>query len=439
MIDQARATWTFMVPTMWASMVASEEIDRTMDAGLTLWGYYVPANILLAWIALYVVVSILLIILIPTYAVPIDRTVDDRGRLIPLSPDDLGKIIDMRAKVRSGVTQTLGGLAVFGTVITSIQGIRGTEDAFNQKKAELFATNVKPLLAVEAAEPARAEAIHVLSFVARSDRSYHRAVFDALSSYAKTASDKLCSDGKHLQPEFKLDGSIQLAMRSIGERRVQDDPTGKHFDLEHGCYVGLDLQDEWGVVKGLRHTRMSASRMHRANFVKAEMQGTEFMGIEAGDWQNPRWCTEIGNRLHEPAKGDARPARCRGPWNGDERRHFVTHFIDANLTGANFTYANIQGADFSGATLTGVNFDHATISRVSFKGVTGLKVEQLEDACVGAPGMTAAQLECQQPYFTEDMQAELKESATHANGIKQCTLPLGYKYEPIACPHSSSH
>ncbi len=28
MIDQARATWTFMVPTMWASMVASEEIDR---------------------------------------------------------------------------------------------------------------------------------------------------------------------------------------------------------------------------------------------------------------------------------------------------------------------------------------------------------------------------------------------------------------------------
>jgi hypothetical protein len=52
-----------------------------MDAGLTLWGYYVPANTLLAWIALYVVVSILLIILIPTYAVPIDRTVDDNGRL----------------------------------------------------------------------------------------------------------------------------------------------------------------------------------------------------------------------------------------------------------------------------------------------------------------------------------------------------------------------
>ena len=28
MIDQTQATWTFMVPTMWASMVSSEEIDR---------------------------------------------------------------------------------------------------------------------------------------------------------------------------------------------------------------------------------------------------------------------------------------------------------------------------------------------------------------------------------------------------------------------------
>lgn len=407
-----------------------------MDAGLTLWGYYVPADVLLGWIALYVVVSILLIILIPTYAVPIDRTVDVNGRLIPLSPDDLGKIIDMRAKVRSGVTQILGGLAVFGTVITSIQGIRGTEDAFNQKKAELFATNVKPLLAADATEASRAEAIHVLSFVARSDRSYHRAVVDALSSYVRTTSEKLCTGDKHLKVNFKLDGSIQLAMRSIGERRIQDDPTGKHFDLEHGCYADLDLQDEWGVVKGLGHTRMAASRMHRAKFVKAEMQGTEFMGIEAGDYQNEGWCIEIGYRLHTPAKGDDRPARCTGTWNGEERRHFVAHFIDANLTGADFTYANIQGADFSGATLTGANFDHATISRVSFKGVTGLKAEQLENACVGAPGMTAAQLECEQPYFTEDMQAELKKSKTLANGIKQCTLPLGYKYEPIACPSS---
>ncbi|MHB0789655.1 pentapeptide repeat-containing protein [Bradyrhizobium sp. 5.13L] len=408
-----------------------------MDAGLTLWGLYIPVDVLLTSIALYVVVSITLIILAPVYAVPIDRKLGDDGRLIPIPPDDLGKIIEMRSKVRSAIMQTLGGLAVFGTVITSLQGIRGTEDAFNQKKAELFAANIKPLLSTDAtagSEPARAEAIHVLTFVARSDRTYHRAVFDALSSYVKTASDKLCSGETYRHLDFKLDGSVQLAMRSIGERKAQDDPSGKHFDLEHGCYVGLDLQDEWGVVKGLGHTRMSASKMHRANFVKAELPGTEFIGIEAGDWQNRGWCTAIGNRLHEPAADDSRPRRCRGTWNGDERRHYVTHFIDANLTDANFSYANIQGADFSGATLTGATFDHATISRVSFKGVTGLKVEELEKACVGAPGMTAEHLECEQPYFTKDMLAELKKSATLAKGIKQCTEPAGFEYKPIACP-----
>lgn len=105
-----------------------------MDAGLTLWGYYVPANILLTWIAVYVVISITLIILIPILAVPIDRKVNSDGKLIPVPPDDLSKIVDMRSKIRSTIMQTLGGLAVFGTVITSIQGIRGTEDTFNQKK-----------------------------------------------------------------------------------------------------------------------------------------------------------------------------------------------------------------------------------------------------------------------------------------------------------------
>ena len=411
-----------------------------MDAGLTLWGYYIPADILLTWIALYVVVSITLIILIPMLAVPIDRKVDGDGRLIPVPPDDLAKIIDMRSKIRSSIVQTLGGLAVFGTVITSIQGIRGTEDAFNQKKAELFATNVKPLLATDATEAALAEAIHVLSFVARSDRSYHRAVFDALASYVKTASDRLCTGKKYLETTFKLDASIQLAMRSIGERRIQDDPTGKHFDLEHGCYADLDLQDEWGVVRGLGHARMAASKMHRAKFVKSEMQGTQFIGIEAGDYQNPGWCTAIGNRLHAPAKGDTRPARCTGSTNGEERRHFVAHFIDANLTGADFTYANIQGADFSGATLTGASFNNATISRVSFKGATGLKAEQLENACVGAPGMSPEELECEQPYFTEDMQAEVKKNKKLANGIRPCglrpdgTFPAGTSYSPIACP-----
>ncbi|UFW51521.1 MULTISPECIES: hypothetical protein [Bradyrhizobium] len=79
-----------------------------MDAGLTLWGLYIPVDVLLTSIALYVVVSITLIILVPVYAVPIDRAVGEDGRLIPIPPEDLGKIIEMRSKVRSAVLQTLG-------------------------------------------------------------------------------------------------------------------------------------------------------------------------------------------------------------------------------------------------------------------------------------------------------------------------------------------
>ncbi|SFV13402.1 MULTISPECIES: hypothetical protein [Bradyrhizobium] len=78
-----------------------------MDAGLTLWGLYIPVDVLLTSIAIYVVVSITLIILVPVYAVPIHRAVGEDGRLIPIPPEDLGKIIEMRSKVRSAVLQTL--------------------------------------------------------------------------------------------------------------------------------------------------------------------------------------------------------------------------------------------------------------------------------------------------------------------------------------------
>jgi hypothetical protein len=255
------------------------------------------------------------------------------------------------------------------------------------------------------------------------------AIDAAIKRIAKAIKDGL-RDAKVNDVVNKAEGIVIKLTVQRGDAQIKIEVT----PVLRGCVFEPELMAVLG------HTRMAASKMHRAKFVKAEMQGTAFMGIEAGDYQNPGWCTEIGNRLHEPAKGDTRPARCTGTTNGEERRHFVTHFIDANLTGADFTYANVQGADFSGATLTGASFNNATISRVSFKGVTGLKAQQLEKACVGAPGMSAEELECEQPYFTEDMQAELKKNPIFEKGIKPCSLradgalPQTVKYSPIACP-----
>lgn len=385
-----------------------------MNAALPLWGYEIDGKALLIVIAIYLAFSLFLIVYIPRRAVPIYLREDSDGRPIDLTTDERAKIIDMRAKVRAAVTQITGGVLVLAAFIGTLQTLRGTEDSFNQKKAELFATNVKKLLAPDDKDnndATRSEAIYVLQFVARSDRSYHRAVFDAMSSYV-TASSKCASE----------DRLKQLAMRAIGERRVQDDPTGKHFNLEHACYDGLDLHDEWGVVKGLSHARMSAARLHRVDLVRAEMQGTSFVGIFAEDYTLPGWSKEIGDSLNWSDK-DKRPNCKGGPLNGDVRRQFVAHFIEANLQDANFEGAHLQGADFSGAFLGEASFKDAAVSRVSFRGASGLEPKQFENACVGGPTMSKQEMMCEQPYFSDDFEKKLKAHKALSNGIPQCGVP----------------
>lgn len=386
-----------------------------MNAALPLWGYEIDGKTMLILIACYLAISLFLIVYIPRRAVPIQLRDDNDGYPIDLTPDERAKVIDMRAKVRAAVTQVTGGILVLAAFIGTLQTLRGTEDSFNQKKAELFATNMKKLLAPDDkdnSDATRSEAIYVLQFVARSDRSYHRAVFDALASFV-TVSGK-CAD---------KDKVIQLAMRAIGERRVQDDPTGKHFNLEHACYDGLDLHDEWGVVKGLSHARMSSARMHRVDLVRAEMQGTSFMGIFAEDYNVPGWSKEIGDSLNWSDE-DKRPNCKGGPVTGDVRRQFVAHFIEANLQDANFEGAHLQGADFSGAVLTGANFKDAAISRVSFRGASGLEPKQFLNACVGSPTMSKEEIVCEQPYFSDDFQKKVKAYKDLTNGIRQCGLPV---------------
>jgi uncharacterized protein YjbI with pentapeptide repeats len=385
-----------------------------MNTALTLWGLEISGKAALISILIYLAISIVLVIIIPRYSVPVKK--DDKGNPIELTPDERGKLIEMRGKIRSAVIQVTGGIIVLAGFITTVQQIRGNEDAFNQKKADLFAKAVKELLSDESKPDSRAEAIQILSYVARSDRSYHRPVFDALSSYVTDNSGELCKGTTYRDSNYQRDRTIQLAMRIIGERNLSDDPTGKRFNLERGCFVGLDLHDEWGVVKGLSNTRLSGSKMLRVDLVKAELQGAELMGIEASDFLNPGWTPEIGRRLHQGAEGDPR----KGTDDGEERRHYVAHFIDANLQNANFMGAGLQGADFSGADLKGTKFDRAVISRASFKGVQHLTAEQLKGACVGHPNMTEDELKLEQPYFSSDLRLEVKSRPDFENGIKIC-------------------
>lgn len=362
-----------------------------MTDALALWGFVISGKTAVICVAGYLAISVLAIVLIPVWSVP--RSKDAAGKPIPLTLDDRGKLIDMRAKVRTTVIQVIGGVTVVAAFITTLQTTRGTEDAFNQKKADLFAQHVKELLAEGSKADSQAEAIYVLSFVARSDRSYHRAVYDALASFVIERSSSACKGEAYRKPGYQRDRSIQLAMRTIGERRAQDDQTGKRLNLEGSCFVGLDLFDEWGVVKGLTKARLSCSKMLRVDFGRAELPNAQLMGIDAGDFLNPGWTQEIGRTLHTGDEGDPRKA----PFDGDKRRKYVAHFIDAMLDGADFSGAGLQGADFSGATLKGAKFDGAVISRTSFKGAQDLTAGQLENACVGRANMLDKEIDLEQP------------------------------------------
>jgi uncharacterized protein YjbI with pentapeptide repeats len=154
--------------------------------------------------------------------------------------------------------------------------------------------------------------------------------------------------------------------------------------------------------------------MLRIDFGRVDLSNAQLMGIDAGDYLNPGWTDEIGQRLHKGDDGDPRI----GTDNGDERRRFVSHFIDANLQGADFTGAGLQGADFSGATLKDAIFDRAVISRASFKGAQQLTAKQLESACVGRPGLSEDELKLEQPYFSPGLRAEIKNSQNCRPGLR---------------------
>ena len=53
--------------------------------------------------------------------------------------------------------------------------------------------------------------------------------------------------------------------------------------LEGGCFVGLDLFDERGVV-GFAKARLSGSTMFRADFEGVDLPGAKLQGIIAGDY-----------------------------------------------------------------------------------------------------------------------------------------------------------
>src|SRR3954447_4854691 len=115
-----------------------------MNTALSLWGFEIDGTSALILAALYIGITILLMWLIPATAVKIPKTIKQAdGKEVSLTPEDRAKYIEMRSKIRASVVQVAGGIVVVAGFVGTLQQIRGTEDAFNQKKADLFALHVK--------------------------------------------------------------------------------------------------------------------------------------------------------------------------------------------------------------------------------------------------------------------------------------------------------
>jgi len=141
--------------------------------------------------------------------------------------------------------------------------------------------------------------------------------------------------------------------------------------------------------------------MLRIDFTRIELQNAEFLGISAGDWRNPGWAQEPHRYGLQDLDAQGNPM-----WRA-QRRMYVAHFIDANLTGAQFDGAGLEGADFSGAKLADVSFKGANISRASFPGAQDLRPEQLLSACAGNLGDPQSR-QRDKPVVEEPLRNELE-------------------------------
>jgi hypothetical protein len=186
-----------------------------MHQALTLWGYEISAATAVSIMAAYIVVSAIAVIAIPWAAI---RPPTDNGL------DSQAKLVELRSKVRQAVIQFIGGVTVVAAFVVTLQQIRQTEDAFKEKKADLFAKSLATLLDGKSQLNNRAEAMYLLSYVARSDPTYHRSVFDALSNHVVSLSPAACKEAFNKKASFRKEPQIQIAMRILGERNPNHDP-----------------------------------------------------------------------------------------------------------------------------------------------------------------------------------------------------------------------
>jgi uncharacterized protein YjbI with pentapeptide repeats len=325
-----------------------------------------------AIVAIYIITSMFLLAAIPAFVVRPTAQKALPDEKAALDKTDLD-VLDLKNKVRQTVVQICGGIGFLFSVYMAISAQTSSNNdlkaKYDRETAELF---------VKAVESKSPEALYALAYVAQRDaQNYRETIYGILSSLVRSYPAEKCQEGGATMDLAAA--KARVALRLLHERPVADDTREMRYNIEHSCLDGANIsveEAEWGRFKGLAGVRASGSSMLRVDFTKTELQNAQFMGISAGDVHNPGWDQEP-HRLELNDLDDKRSPK----WKA-ERRRFIAHFIDANLTDAFFSGAGLEGADFSGAKLAGAVFEGANISRTNFRGAQGLSADQLLAACV---------------------------------------------------------
>ena len=191
----------------------------------------------LIWIYLIIILAIGLgaAVVVPNWYIPDDGTLPKKD------------VLELRDKMRATIAQLAGGLAVIVTFLHTV--IQSTED-LSQRRLQQSGDQIAKALAELKDDKGQWNAIgsiFVLGDVAKREPTFHRSVFETITRYIQSESQKECRavSGEQIG-EFRTSPRVQAALRVFSDRNLANEPDNedryvRKWDLSSICLVGVDL------------------------------------------------------------------------------------------------------------------------------------------------------------------------------------------------------
>jgi uncharacterized protein YjbI with pentapeptide repeats len=297
--------------------------------------------------------------------------------------ENQGRCASIEDSYRRAIAQAIGGVALISALcFTALQyrlssQIEETDQyqkAFEALKGDDVATHVG--------------GIYWLQKIMQERPEWRRSILAALSAAAVVFSRPKDAKPDHITQDANAalqsvawappdpDGEADLTSKPHPKPKGEEDSgraraaaaaqlIGKHYQLAHGWFVGVDmhaafLEDadlESANLSGadffeanLRQADLALSTLSGASFVSARMEGVRLVGADLN-----------------PGKNFSTPSLQTGSEIGTQIPS--AHLDNANMTGAKMNYVNLQGATMTNAVMVKAQLEHACMdAKTSLRG-----------------------------------------------------------------------